>query len=97
MIKYLKYFSFLNLIFIAFLIFACKNMVKSEYPQADWSDVDYSGNNHISQKMDIYLPKNNIYSQLILKPDGDHCGNTLMFHHSKKMAEFFYDQYNNQL
>jgi acetyl esterase/lipase len=59
MIKNLKYFLFLNLIFIAFLIFACKNIVKYEYPQADWSDVDYSGNNHISQKMDIYLPKNN--------------------------------------
>ena len=42
MIKYLKYSSFLNLIFIVILIFACKNIVKSEYPQADWSDVDYS-------------------------------------------------------
>jgi hypothetical protein len=50
-----------------------------------------------SQLLHNALKKNNINSQLILKPDGDHCGNTLMFHHSKKMAEFFYNQYNNQL
>ena len=50
-----------------------------------------------SQLLHNALIENNIYSELVLKPDGDHCGNTLMYHHSKKMAEFFYDQYNNQL
>ena len=59
MTRYLKHFSFLNLIFVTFFILSCKNIVKTEYPQADWSDVDYSGNNHLSQKMDIFFPKNN--------------------------------------
>ncbi len=55
----LKYLSIFKFILIVFVFYGCKNKIQTEYPIADWSDVDYSGNNHISQKMDIYLPKNN--------------------------------------
>ena len=46
-------FSIISLIF-----FGCNNNKQSQLPDPDWFDIDYSGENHISQKMDIYLPKN---------------------------------------
>ena len=44
---------------LVFIFCSCENKIQADLPIADWSDIDYSGNNHISQKMDIYLPKNN--------------------------------------
>jgi acetyl esterase/lipase len=59
MIENFKYLSIFKFILTVFIFCSCENKIQTEYPIADWSDVDYSGNNHISQKMDIYLPKNN--------------------------------------
>ena len=43
------------------------------------------------------LLKSNIESELILKEDGDHNGNTFMPYQTNLMANFFYNQYNKQL
>ena len=48
----------LKFLMISLIFFGCNNNKQSELPDPDWFDIDYSGKNHISQKMDIYLPKN---------------------------------------
>ena len=53
-----KYLSIFKFILIAFVFYGCNNNKQSELPDPNWFNVDYSGENHISQKMDIYLPKN---------------------------------------
>ena len=52
-----KYLSIFKFILIAFVFYGCNNNKQSELPDPNWFNVDYSGENHISQKMDIYLPK----------------------------------------
>ena len=59
MIENFKYLSIFKFILIVFIFCSCENKIQADLPIANWSDIDYSGNNHISQKMDIYLPKNN--------------------------------------
>ena len=43
------------------------------------------------------LLKSNLESELILKEDGDHNGNTFIPNQTTMMANFFYNQYNKQL
>jgi hypothetical protein len=50
-----------------------------------------------SQLLHEALLKSNIESELILKGDGDHNGNTFMPNQTTMMANFFYNQYNKQL
>ena len=50
-----------------------------------------------SQLLHEALLAKNIESQLLIKEDGDHCGNNLMPHHTKQMAAFFHTQYKKQL
>ena len=49
---------FIKFFIITIFLFGCNDKQKSNLPDPDWFDIDYSGKNHISQKMDIYLPKN---------------------------------------
>ena len=49
---------FIKFFIITIFLFGCNDKQNSNLPDPDWFDIDYSGKNHISQKMDIYLPKN---------------------------------------
>ena len=44
---------FIKFFIITIFLFGCNDKQKSNLPDPDWFDIDYSGKNHISQKMDI--------------------------------------------
>ena len=46
-----KYLSIFKFILIAFVFYGCNNNKQSELPDPNWFNVDYSGENHISQKI----------------------------------------------
>ena len=46
-----KYLSIFEFILIAFVFYGCNNNKESELPDPNWFNIDYSGENHISQKI----------------------------------------------